>query len=79
MIRWGSLYREKRKRNDENVTSSNNIPMDRKIPAQSSLYISIISCPDLKFCPDLFGVLKSRSYFVPTVETAQLSLSAIRI
>lgn len=27
--------------------------------------MSIIFSPDLKFCPDLFGDLKSRSYFVP--------------
>lgn len=35
------------------------------IPVQSPLYISIISSPDLKFCPDLLGDLKSKSYFVP--------------
>src|SRR5688572_6446047 len=38
------------------------------IPEQSCLYISIISSPDLKFCPDLFGVLKSKSYLVPCIQ-----------
>ena len=38
---------------------------ENDIPEQSSLYMSIIFSPDLKFCPDLFSDLKSRSYFVP--------------
>lgn len=41
------------------------ICMSRELPAQSSLYISIMSSPDLKFWPDLFGDLKSKSYLVP--------------
>lgn len=48
--------------------SSNNIQNDKKdkiVPVQSWEYISIISSPVLKFCPTLFGDLKSKSYFFP--------------
>lgn len=50
---------------------------ENDLPRQSSLYMSTISSPDLKFCPDLLGDLKSKSYFVPTLwanKNAELQL-----
>lgn len=51
----------------KHMTKNYEICKENDLPRQISLYMLTISSPDLKFCPDLFGDLKSKSYFVPTL------------
>lgn len=69
-MKMGKKHKNLEKCKGESTISLTNVP------AQSSLYISIISSPDLKFCPDLFGDLESRSYFVPILSGDEKKSSA---